>query len=87
MRAGHNAGVENDVARLFPEARSSMNKVHVLINGAGIAGPNATLKEITNEYWQTALQVNVTGVFERIEPEIKAIAWSDPAVTRLKPTG
>ncbi len=86
MRAGHNVGFEKGVARLFPEARAGMDKVDVLINCVGMAGPHAALKEITNEDCQTTLQVNVTGIFERIEPEIKVIAWFDPAVSRLEPT-
>jgi len=31
--------------------------------GRVIAGPHAALEEITNEDWQTTLQVNVTGMF------------------------
>ena len=38
-----NVGIENDVARLFPEARSGKGKFDVLINCVGIAGPHATL--------------------------------------------
>ena len=81
MRVGHNVGFENDVARLFPETRSGVDKVDLLINCIGIAGRHATLKKITNEDSPTTLQVNVTGILERIEPEIKVISWSDPART------
>jgi NADP-dependent 3-hydroxy acid dehydrogenase YdfG len=70
MRTGHNVTIENDVARLFPDAHSGMDKVDVLIDYAGIAGLHATLKEITNEGWRTMPQVSKTGVLERIEPKI-----------------
>ena len=58
-----NVGTEDDVAQLFNEAFSGMGKVDVLVNCVGIAGPHAALEEITNEDWQTTLQVNVTGMF------------------------
>ena len=35
----------------------------VLINCVGIAGPHASLEEITDEDWHTSMQVNATGMF------------------------
>ena len=60
-----------------------MDKVDVPINEVGMAGSYATMASIINEDGQTTLQVNVTGKFESIEPDIRATAWSDPAGTQL----
>ena len=72
-----NVGIEDDVARLFSEARSGMGKVDVLINCVGIAGSHAALEEISNEDWQTTLQVNVTGMFYTMRLAIPAMKESE----------
>ena len=40
-----------------------MGRVDVLVNCVGIAGPHALLEDISDEDWQTSMQVNVTGMF------------------------
>ena len=70
-----NVGIEEDVARLFADARSGMGEIDVLINCVGIAGPHAALEDISNEDWNTTLQVNVTGMFytmRQVIPGMKA---------------
>ena len=56
-------GDKADVDRLFEEALGGMGRVDVLINCVGIAGPQAMLEDISDEDWQTSLQINVTGMF------------------------
>jgi NAD(P)-dependent dehydrogenase (short-subunit alcohol dehydrogenase family) len=75
--------IENDVDRLYREARSGMGRVGVLIHRTGITDPSATLKNIPNEGWQTTLQVKLTGKFEPIEPEILNISWPERTGTQL----
>ena len=40
-----------------------MGRVDVLVNCVGIAGPQALLEDITDDDWQTSMQVNLTGMF------------------------
>jgi len=58
-----NVGDKADVDRLFDDAFASMGRVDVLVNCVGIAGPHALLENISDEDWQTSMQVNVTGMF------------------------
>ena len=58
-----NVGDKADVDRLFGEALAGMGRVDVLVNCVGIAGPHAPLEDISDEDWQTTLQVNLTGMF------------------------
>jgi NAD(P)-dependent dehydrogenase (short-subunit alcohol dehydrogenase family) len=51
------------VGRLFEEALAAMQRIDVLVNCVGIAGPRAALEDISDEDWQTTLQTNVTGIF------------------------
>jgi NAD(P)-dependent dehydrogenase (short-subunit alcohol dehydrogenase family) len=56
-------GDKTDVDRLFDDAFSVMGRVDVLVNCVGIAGPHALLEDISDEDWQTTMQVNLTGIF------------------------
>jgi len=58
-----NVGDRADVDRLFDEALAAMGRVDVLVNCVGIAGPRALLEDISDEDWQTSMQVNATGMF------------------------
>jgi NAD(P)-dependent dehydrogenase (short-subunit alcohol dehydrogenase family) len=58
-----NVGDKADVDRLFDDALSAMGRVDVLVNCVGIAGPHAKLEDISDEDWQTCMQVNLTGMF------------------------
>jgi len=58
-----NVGDKGDVDRLFDDALSAMGRVDVLVNCVGIAGPHALLENISDEDWQTSMQVNLTGMF------------------------
>jgi len=58
-----NVGSKEDVDRLFDDVFAAMGRVDVLVNCVGIAGPHALLEDITDEDWQTSMQVNLTGIF------------------------
>jgi NAD(P)-dependent dehydrogenase (short-subunit alcohol dehydrogenase family) len=49
------AGVQRSVA--------AMNKIDILIAGAGITGPNAALADYSLSDWQRVIDINLTGVF------------------------
>jgi NAD(P)-dependent dehydrogenase (short-subunit alcohol dehydrogenase family) len=47
----------------FEATSQALGKVDVLVNNAGITGPNATTWEYPVEAWDKVLQVNLTGTF------------------------
>ena len=54
---------ENDVERLFAQARASLGGLDALINNAGIAGPTGGVEEIAPADWRRTLDVCLTGQF------------------------
>jgi len=44
-------------------AASQIGPVDILVNSAGIVGPNKQLTEITDSEWRRTMEVNVTGTF------------------------
>jgi NAD(P)-dependent dehydrogenase (short-subunit alcohol dehydrogenase family) len=56
-------GRAEDIARLVAETERQLGPVDILVNNAGIAGPTASILEITEEQWHEVLHTNLTGVF------------------------
>jgi len=54
---------EADVERVLGEIVGRFGRLDVLVNNAGIDGPNAPTHELTLEQWQRVQDVNVNGVF------------------------
>jgi NAD(P)-dependent dehydrogenase (short-subunit alcohol dehydrogenase family) len=53
---------EADVTALFAKAKNAFGRVDILVNNAGV--PTATpTEEMTLEYWQSVIDVNLTAVF------------------------
>jgi 3-oxoacyl-[acyl-carrier protein] reductase len=52
-----------DVEALFKKVDSFFGKLDILINNAGMGGPLTPLEEITDDFWNTIFQVNITGSF------------------------
>ena len=84
-------GDKADVDRLFDDAMAAMGRVDVLVNCVGIAGPRALLEDISDEDWQTTMQINLTGMFytmKRAIPGMKqrrfgAIQYTEPFLNNL----
>ena len=59
-------------------AVAEVGPVDILINSAGVIGPNKPLWEITEDEWQSTFSVNVNGVFNlcrAVVPAMREKAW------------
>ena len=56
-------GEEEAVRTTFAEIHDHYERLHVLVNNAGISGANKPTHEVTEEEWDRVMQVNVKGVF------------------------
>jgi len=56
-------GDENSVQSALEKTESAFGKVDVLVNCAGIAGPNSTVADYPVEKWREVQRVNVDGTF------------------------
>lgn len=54
---------EDEVARLIAETKKKHGKLDVLVNNAGISGPNQPTHEIDTDDWDRLMGINVRGVF------------------------
>lgn len=54
---------EQEVKRLLDEVAHQYGSLTVLVNNAGISGPNKPTHELTEEEWDSVQNVNVKGVF------------------------
>jgi NAD(P)-dependent dehydrogenase (short-subunit alcohol dehydrogenase family) len=54
---------EDEVQRVFSEISERLGAIQVLVNNAGISGPNKPTHEIDGEGWDRVIAVNVKGVF------------------------
>lgn len=55
--------VESDVEQAVAGIAAAAGSVTILVNNAGITGPQAPLWETSYEYWKKIYRVNVDGVF------------------------
>jgi len=51
------------VRQLFETIRSSLRRIDVLFNNAGVGTPSVPLEEITVEHWRSVVDTNLTGAF------------------------
>lgn len=54
---------EDQVASFFDQATGALDGLDILINNAGIAGPAASVEDMSYEGWQMCLDVNLGGMF------------------------
>lgn len=66
LKAGYwhcDVSVEQEVRQVLDKVSQTFGSVTVLVNNAGIAGPNKPTHELTEEEWDVVQNVNVKGVF------------------------
>lgn len=51
------------IAAALVESQALLGPVSLLVNSAGISGPNATVAEYRHEDWRRVIEVNLTGTF------------------------
>jgi NAD(P)-dependent dehydrogenase (short-subunit alcohol dehydrogenase family) len=56
-------GDEEAVRTTFAEIHDHYERLHVLVNNAGISGANKPTHELTEAEWDRVMQINVKGVF------------------------
>jgi NAD(P)-dependent dehydrogenase (short-subunit alcohol dehydrogenase family) len=54
---------ETRAAEVVKAVYEKHGKINILVNNAGIAGPNKPIHEYTREEWEGVFNVNVTGAF------------------------
>ncbi len=57
------AGDEDDTRRLFDDAREAMGGIDVVVANAGVAGPTATVADISAREWDGTLDVNLRSAY------------------------
>src|SRR5699024_8175829 len=64
-------------------AASKFGPLRAAINVAGVGGPPVRIHEYTNHDWQNVLDVNLTGVFNCLRAEVKAMLGSTGSIVNI----
>ena len=68
----------SSVNRLVADVLAAWGRIDVLVNNAGIVGPNKPLIEVADDEWARVLSINLNGVFyccRAVVPHMLATGW------------
>jgi NAD(P)-dependent dehydrogenase (short-subunit alcohol dehydrogenase family) len=71
-----NVGVAGDVDRAVEAAVQAYGRLDCAANCAGVRGETTPLAEYTDEMWQQVLAINLTGIFNSMRAELRAMLKS-----------
>ena len=78
ITAGADVVIDISDSRAVTEAAATLGQVDILINSAGVVGPNKPLWEIGDEEWARTFAVNVNGTFNlcrAFAPGMRSRRW------------
>jgi NAD(P)-dependent dehydrogenase (short-subunit alcohol dehydrogenase family) len=75
--------VEQDVIRVFRQAREHFGRVDVLFNNAGIFPPSTPIDEMPFALWRSTMAVNLDGAFLCAREAFRHMAQQVPAGGRI----
>lgn len=79
------ASVERDVDLVFKDVAGNLGGLDVLVNNAGIAGPTASIEDISASQWERTVDVNLNSQFlfaKRAVPMLRASS-SSPCIVAM----
>jgi NAD(P)-dependent dehydrogenase (short-subunit alcohol dehydrogenase family) len=82
LEVGADVTKENDVANLFAETKRAFGRVDIVVNNAGVASATP-VDEISLQYWNEVLAVNLTGPFLMSREAVKVMKAQSPQGGRI----
>lgn len=71
------------VKNLFAKAKEKFARLDLLFNNAGIFAPPMSIEELSYEQWQSAVDINLTGVFLCTQEAFKIMKEQSPRGGRI----
>lgn len=88
--AGHRARAvacdvsqEDDVARLFAQARDAFGHLDMVFNNAGVNSPGVLLEEMTLAQWRNVVDINLNGMFLCVREAFRTMKAQSPMGGRI----
>ena len=75
------------VSNLFARTRETFGRLDLLFNNAGISAPAVLLEDLTDEQWQSVVDVNLTGSFLCTREAFRMMKSQDPMGGRIVNNG